>query len=140
MVGKSSDIMMRFYDCCFVIIAAFNNIRINRSLNKIIYSTYFFSFFFKNIYKFSTNNFSFLFRIGTPLSFSIKYFDASTLTKLISQSAKAFSTSSPSFFLRKPWSTKILVTCFPTAFDRSAAATELSTPPDRLIRLFYRRL
>lgn len=140
MVGKSSDIMMRFYDCCFVIIAAFNNIRINRSLNKIIYSTYFLASFSKTFINSAPIIFLFCSGSETPLSFSIKYFDASTLTKLISQSAKAFSTSSPSFFLRKPWSTKILVTCFPTAFDRSAAATELSTPPDRANKTFYRRL
>ena len=40
------------------------------------------------------------------------------------------STSSPSFFLSKPWSTNTQVNCFPIAFDNKTAATDESTPPD----------
>ena len=41
------------------------------------------------------------------------------------------STSSPSFFLSKPWSTNTQVNCLPMAFESNTAATDESTPPER---------
>ena len=56
--------------------------------------------------------------------------------KFMPESLKASSTSSPSSFLIRPWSTKMHVKFSPTAFDSRAAVTDESTPPDRARRTF----
>ena len=47
-----------------------------------------------------------------------------------------FSTSSPSFLRKSPWSTKIQVKFLPIAFESKTAATEESTPPDNAHKAF----
>ena len=47
-----------------------------------------------------------------------------------------FSTSSPSFLRRRPWSTNIQVKFLPIALLSKTAATDESTPPDRAHKAF----
>ena len=49
---------------------------------------------------------------------------------------KTSSTSSPSFFLSKPWSTNIQVKFLPIALCNKTAATDESTPPDNAHNAF----
>ena len=81
----------------------------------------------------------FLFLSGSeiPASLLKNLSFAFTLIKLISNwFLNIFSTSSPSFLRRSPWSTNIHVKFFPIALERSTAATDESTPPDRAHKAF----
>ena len=73
---------------------------------------------------------------STPASLMRKRVSASTRIKLAERWAKMDSTSSPSSFRIRPWSTKTQVSCFPMASARSAAQTEESTPPERASSTF----
>ena len=70
-IRESAHIMVGFDHCGFAK-AGLDDIRINRTLDKEIYSADFFRFFFKHTDEFLTDNLTFRFRLGYSRKFTVK--------------------------------------------------------------------
>ena len=114
--------------------ARFDDIRVNRTLRQEVDSADFTAFVFKYADKFFADNLALPFRFADAASFDRKRSDASTRIK----------------FMPEPWKVRFDFVAFvftheavvdedtgqlaAYGFRNKAAATELSTPPDRPVR------